>query len=102
MDLAKKVSNRIVRLFGGYTDDDLIAATKPTEEMLFILTDLLHNARYNNFSLEEIEALMSKARLFTRYGLKYPNIEEKQDDFCKYLKNDLWKRVYGKTFDKMN
>lgn len=71
------------------------------EEILFLISDLLHNAEDKKISLKQIEEIMIQARLFTRYAdQNRSDLEERYINFIHYLKTDMWKQVYGKAFDE--
>lgn len=71
------------------------------EEALFLVTDLLHNATEKKISLKQIEEIMVQARLLTRYAnQEHSGFKKHHEDFLNYLKNDIWKQIYGKTYNE--
>lgn len=78
------------------------------EEVLFLVTDILHDEyKRSLFTQDELSYILTNARLFTRYGRvsigtlqDNPTFIKRDKAFIEYLKNDVWTKVYSKSFDE--
>lgn len=74
------------------------------DEILFLITDLIHQKnnlkKLKNKDLSEIGSVF---RSFTKYGGKVILTESQIEDLNNLklkLKNEMWVKVYGKTYDE--
>ena len=115
-----KMKKWIIKKLGGHTvkelerekewADTFQAVINPKEisknELLdFLLFDLFHSENnIKKFTIKEMSSIFTKARMFTYYNsefLKTKKYHKDLDEFLDYLKNDCWKKVYGKTYTEL-
>ncbi|MDN5071424.1 hypothetical protein O8C76_10370 [Aliarcobacter butzleri] len=100
-NIAKKTTNEILY----YYKERIFEL----EQVLFLVTDILHDEQKRKLFIEdEISYILTNARLFTRYGRisiealqqDNPTLVKRDKEFIEYLKNNVWTKMYGKSFDE--
>jgi hypothetical protein len=80
-----------------------LLGARELEEVLFLVSDLLHNSEHNQIDRKDIDYIMIEARLFTRYASQdRPDLSQRHKDFINFLKNDMWKKIHGRVYDDFN
>jgi len=71
---------------------------KHKELILYLIAEMLHNKedRDNTYTVDEVNNILSKARVFTPYyGAEYADINQ-MTKFIEYLSNELWIKIFKK------